>query len=205
MFDQIGIAISNARPSGIPRVKRADKHCFFVGQARDGHMFYAQNDDVSCPLARFSLGLDAKSDKNLLALARTLVEWGDAKTEEIALRYLNSAHTLPLENKYIIYFPMPYDKLLLPSVIVMLGSSKKFMSLVQIITSLTGKRTEGILSGVGAMCGECTAIPILTGKTNISLACGGSRSETKLEDGELFVALPSKVYNQLEPFLKHEL
>jgi len=205
LFDEIGIAISNARPSGIPRVKRADKHCFFVGQARDGHMFYAQSDDVSCPLARFNLGLDAKSDKNLLALARTLVDWGDAKTEEIALRYLNSAHTLPLENKYIIYFPMPYDKLLLPSVIVMLGSSKKFMSLVQIITRLTGKRTEGILSGVGAMCGECTAIPILTGKTNISLACGGSRPQTKLEDSELFMALPSKVYNILEPFLKHEL
>jgi len=48
---------------------------------------------------------------------------------------------------------MPYDKLLLPSVIVMLGSLKKFMNLVQIITRLTGKRTEGILSGVGAMCG----------------------------------------------------
>jgi uncharacterized protein (DUF169 family) len=87
----------------------------------------------------------------------------------------------------------------------MLGFSKKLMSSVQIITRLTGKRTEAVLSGVGAMCGECTAIPILTGKTNISLACGGSRPQTKLEDGELFVALPSKVYNQLEPFLKHEL
>lgn len=205
MFDEVGIAVSNTRPSGIPRVKRADKHCLFVGQARDGHMFYAQNDDISCPLARFNLGLDAKSDKSLLALAKTLVEWGDAKSEEVALYYLNSALTLPLENKYIIYFPMPYDKLLLPSVIVMLGTSRKLMSLVQIATRLTGERIEAILGGVGAMCGECTAIPVVTGKINISLGCSGSRSQTRLEDGELFMALPSKVYNLLEPVLKREI
>lgn len=202
MFSEIGITISNTKPSGIPRVERADKHCFFVGRARDGDMFYAQNEDVSCPLARFNLGLDAKSDKNLLTLARILVDWGDAKTEEIALRYLTSALTLPLEKKYAIYFPMPYDKLLLPNVVVMLSSSKRIMSLVQIITRLTGKRTEAVLSGVGAMCGECTAIPVVTGKTNISLGCNGSRSQAKLKDSELFMALPSKVYDLLEPLLK---
>lgn len=205
MVDKIGIGISNTRPAGIPRVKKADKHCSFVGQAREGHLFYAQNDDISCPLARFNLGLDAKSNENLLSLARILVDWGDAKSEEAALRYLNSAQTLPLENKYITYFPMPHDKHVLPRVIVLSGSAERLMSLLQIMTKVTGERTEAVLSGVGAMCGECTAIPVLTGKMNISLGCNGSRPRAKLRDSELFMALPPEAYSLLEPALKVRL
>ena len=64
-------------------------------------------------------------------------------------------------------------------------------------TRLTGQRTQGIASGVGGMCGECTAIPLMTGRANISLGCGGSRPNARLNPDQLLLALPISTYRLL--------
>jgi uncharacterized protein (DUF169 family) len=167
-----------------------------VGYAREGRAFYAQNEDISCPLARFNLGLDQVTPERLGELAKTLVGWSDAKNEEIALRYLKSATTLGISKKYICYFPMENSRMA-PDVVVKIGSPEEFMPLLRTITRLTGRRTQGVASGVGAMCGECTAIPMVTGKPSISLGCGGSRPHARLAPDQLLLALPIEPYRLL--------
>ena len=143
MKSRIGIRITVHRPAKLNRAKRPMKHCAFVGLARGGERFYAQNNDISCPLARYNPGLGEPDDIFMHELARTLVDWDDA---------------LKIGN----------------------------------FTSLTGESIEGPISGVGAMCGECTAYPIHTGKPNVSLGCTGSRPAVKLKHDELFFALPNR-------------
>ena len=193
---EIGIILSNTEPVGVARVAAPDRHCSLVRLAREGSVFYARNEDISCPLARFNLGLDPKTERNLTELARTLVSWNDAENEEVALRYLKSATTLEVGEKYLCYFPLPNPDLT-PDVVIKIGSPEEFMPLVRTMTRLTGRRTPGIASGVGAMCGECTAIPLVTGQPNISLGCGGSRPHAGLDPDQLLLALPIEAYRLL--------
>lgn len=194
---EIGITLFNAAPVGVPRVTAPDRHCGLVGLAREGKTFYARDEDISCPLARFNLGLGPKTEENLAELAQTLVSWNDAENKEVALRYLKSATTLNVGEKYLCYFSLPNSDLT-PDVVVKIGSPEVFMPLVRTMTRLTGRRTPGIASGVGAMCGECTAIPIVTGGPNISLGCGGSRPHARLDPDQLLLALPINMYRLLQ-------
>jgi len=190
LHNRIGIKITMDKPVNINRAKTALKHCSFVGLARGGDRFYVQNNDISCPLARYNLGLEKPDDRFMQELAGTLVGWGDARTEEIGIKYLQSRTNLPYARKYIIYFPMP-DNEFKPDVVVEVLNPDEVMLKVRELTARTGESIAGHMSGVGAMCGECTAYPMLTGKPNVSVGCTGSRPGAMLEHDELFLALPS--------------
>ncbi|MCK4648402.1 DUF169 domain-containing protein [bacterium] len=195
--NRIGITIVKKVPVGIKKVKSPDKHCHFVGQAREGAIFYARGEDISCPLARFYLGLE----KNLKKLSRTLISWDDAINEKVALSYLQEGLSLGGGEKYIVYFPYPIPRLdakrltgqenLKPDVVIIVDNPQEIMALVQKFSRNTGKRIKTSMSGIGAMCGECTAYPLMTGQANVSLGCYGSRPGVNLSKEELFLALPS--------------
>ncbi len=193
--NRIGIAIVKKEPVGIERVKSPDKHCHFVGQARGGTILYARGEDISCPLARFYLGLERKNLRDLSRtlvkeLSQTLVSWDDAIDEKVALSYLNSGHCLKESEKCIIYFPYP-TKNLKADVIIIIDNPQEIMILVQKFSRTTGKRIKASMSGIGAMCGECTAYPLITGQANISLGCYGSRPGVNLNKEELFLSIPT--------------
>ncbi|MCK4786387.1 MAG: DUF169 domain-containing protein [Desulfobacteraceae bacterium] len=196
LVDEVGLVISATRPVGLSRITSPECHCSFVGYAREGRAFYTQNEDISCPLARFNLGLDQVTPERLGELARTLVSWSDAQNEEIALRYLKSAVTIDVSKKYICHFPMENTKMA-PDIVVKIGSPEEFMPILRTITRLSGRRVQGVASGVGAMCGDCTAIPMVTGRPNISLGCGGSRPHARLAPDQLLLALPIEPYRLL--------
>ena len=204
--NRIGIAIVKKEPVGIERVKSPDKHCHFVGQAREGAILYARNEDISCPLARFYLGLEKKNLKDLSRtlvkeLSQTLVNWDDAIDEKVALSYLNSGHCLKEGEKYIVYFPYPIPRLdakrltgqenLKADIIIIIDNPQEIMALVQKFSRTTGKRIKASISGIGAICGECTAYPLITGQANVSLGCYGSRPGVNLSKEELFLSIPT--------------
>lgn len=188
--NRIGIKITKDKPVNLNRAKSPLKHCSAVGLARTGERFYVQNNDISCPLARYNLGLEEPSDKFMHELARTLVGWGDANTQDIGLKYLQSRPKLPYAKKYTLYFPVP-DNEYEPDVIIEISNPHELMLKVRELTSLTGDSIRGFMSAVGAMCGECTTYPILTGKLNVSVGCTGSRPGAELKPDELFLALPA--------------
>ena len=194
--NRIGIKIKKDKPINLNRTKGALKHCSAVGMARAGERFYVQNNDISCPLARYNLGLEESDDKFMHHLARTLVGWGDAKTEDIGLKYLQSRPKLPFEKKYILYFPVP-DNDFEPDVIIEISNPYELMLKIRELTASTGNSIDGFMSGVGAMCGECTAYPILTGKPNVSVGCTGSRPGAELAPDELFFAIPAQYKSYL--------
>jgi uncharacterized protein (DUF169 family) len=189
MTNTIGIKITTECPQNIMRTENVSEYCKFVGIARTGLRFYAQNDDISCPLARYNLGLQEFDDNTTNGLIRSLIGWGDAKTEEVGMKYLKTRIPLKFEQKYIIFFPYP-DNDFEPDVIIEFTNPSNLMAKVRRHTYLTGEPVNCIASGVGALCGECTAIPISTKKPTISLGCNGTREKAKLEKNELILAVP---------------
>ena len=186
-METIGVIVTKERPKGLKRTEFKGKHCEMVGRARKGECLYVENGDITCPLARYNLGLERF--KNLQELAKILVGWGDAIDEEKALKYLKSLSPLPYSQKFIVYFPYPHPTLI-PQILVMIGNPEQIMPLTREYTAITGERIKAFISGIGGMCGECTSIPLSNGKPNLSVGCGGSRPGVKLLPEEMFLAFP---------------
>ena len=191
----IAIKFTLEPPSEIPEIKTKDKHCHFIGKVRKGKDFYVSADNISCPLARFYLGI---GKTNLKDLSETLVGWGDAVDGKTGLKYLDSALCIKQEIKYITYFVYPHSKLK-PDIIIKIDNPGNIQALIQRFSSLTGERIRVSLSGIGAACGECTAYPYVSKRINVSVGCNGSRPGVGLEQDELLLAAPfdSKMVNIL--------
>jgi len=182
--------IAEDRPRGIDRTRKRGTHCSFVGRALSGDTFYAENSDVTCPLAQYNLGLVDPGKVNLGNLARILVGWGDAVNVSTGIRYLKGRPRQRYGKKYIIYFPIPRQDIV-PDVTIVMGTPYELMYLVREMTCAAGENLDCAVGGVGAMCGECTAVPMVTGRPNVSLGCTGCRPSLGLGSERLLLAIPA--------------
>ncbi|MBN3038143.1 MAG: DUF169 domain-containing protein, partial [Candidatus Omnitrophica bacterium] len=182
----IGISLHQAVPTAVHKLTTNDKHCHFIGRARQSEPFYIPAENISCPLARFHLGIE-KPD--LKSLAETLVGWTDAVDQDTGLKFLNLAYRMNQRFKYIAYFAHPENGLK-PDVIIRICNPEEIQQIVQRYSSLTGERVNSPISGIGAACGECTAYVLMTGLPVVSVGCNGSRPGINLRDDELLLAAP---------------
>jgi uncharacterized protein (DUF169 family) len=182
----IGISFHQAIPTAVHKLTTNDKHCHFIGKARRGESFYISAENISCPLARFHLGIE-KPD--LKSLAQTLVGWTDAVDQDTGLKFLNLAYRMNQRFKYIAYFAYPENGLK-ADVIIKICNPEEIQQIVQRYSSLTGERVDSPISGIGASCGECTAYVLTKGLPTVSVGCNGSRPGIGLRDDELLLAAP---------------
>lgn len=182
----IGITFARQENPDIPLSPARDKHCSFMGKAREGEITQIHVDQVSCPLARYYLGLPTPS---IAETSRTLVRWNDALDEAGARRYLECGWRLEEAGPYIIYFPCPHGALK-PDVIVEVGTPAGLSRIAAEFSRRTGERLVPSISGIGAACGECTVYPLVMGRASVSLGCGGSRPAMGLGEAELLLAAP---------------
>lgn len=182
----IGISFHQAAPTAVRQLTTTDKHCHFIGRARQGEPFYIPVENISCPLARFHLGIE-KPD--LRSLAETLVGWTDAVDQDTGLKFLKSAYRVNKPYKYISYFGYS-KKGLKPNVMIRICNPEETQQIVQRYSSLTGERVDSPISGIDAACGECTAYVLMTGLPTVSVGCNGSRPGINLRDDELLLAAP---------------
>ncbi|MFW6007083.1 MAG: DUF169 domain-containing protein [Bacillota bacterium] len=195
-LNKIGIKITSNKPKKLSKLNDSRRYCNYIGEARDNRAFYIQNENISCPLARYNLGLEEFIQKDIKNLAKTLVNWNDAETEEKALNYLKNTATLDYSNKYISIYPLNknYKE---PDLVILIGTPDTFMPLIREICKEKGEWGQYFMSGVGGMCAETTAIPLSTGKSNVSLGCGGSRPHARLKEGELLIGMPYALYKKV--------
>jgi len=200
----IGITLSETAPTGLYRQSSRGRHCEFAGKARKGKAFLVVSTSISCPLARYYLGLDPPEGETMEQLIRALMAWKDAKDRETAGRFLESLPVLAYPGKrYILYVPIAPGSEengtldVRPDVVVMIGTTEEVLEIVRRNTFLTGERVASTISGIGALCGECTAYPLATGKMNVSVGCEGSRCCMGLKNGEMLLAMPFETYRRL--------
>ncbi len=182
----IGISFHQTAPTAVRQLTTKDKHCHFIGRARQNEPFYVPAENISCPLARFHLGIERP---DLKGLADTLVGWTDAVNQDTGLKFLKSAHRMNRLFKYIAYFSYPANGLK-PDVIIKICNPEEIQQIIQSYSALTGERVISPISGIGAACGECTAYVLMSGLPTVSAGCNGSRPGINLRDDELLLAAP---------------
>lgn len=195
LLNQTGIKINEEKPDKISCIDDEARFCEYVGRAREGSSFCLTVNNISCPLARYNLGLEEHDKQKLEELARTLVSWGDADNRKRALNYLQETPVLDYGEKYISVFPLDMG-IKRPDLVILFMTPDKLMPLAREVAKKTGDWNSYYMSGVGGMCAEVTAIPMVTGKLNFSLGCGGSRPHGRLEEDQLLSGLPYDTYNK---------
>jgi uncharacterized protein (DUF169 family) len=182
----LGIAFLEEPYPAVRLTRRHRPHCTFMADALDGRPVQIERRSVSCPLARYYLGLD---EGNIDAVVQFLMRSGDAEDEELAHLYLSSGWRLTELGPYMLYFRYPMDGVE-PTVLIRAASAAELAPLVHAYGRRTGRRLLASVSGLGAACGECTVYPILTGLPNLSLGCRGCKRKMRLESNELLLATP---------------
>ncbi len=85
-----------------------------------------------------------------------------------------------------------------PDVIVVVGTPRKIMRISTVLAQLHEKQpVEARFKGEFAVCGECTAIPYMEKKVNLSLLCNGARMFSGYRDDEIVMGFPLEDFIQL--------
>jgi len=194
MINTIGISILAHLPLGVDHVKAPGRHCTFVGLARQGELVWSAGQEIACPLARFNLGLDPPNQETIDKLADTIVEWECARDVEIARSFVETLSPLPFGQRVFVYGPlakMPFP----PDLVLLILKPQQAMEHLLALTAATGELSESPVGGLGALCGECTAVPLLTERAVVSPGCPGSRREAFLTEEQLLLSIPYQPYN----------
>ncbi|VVB96130.1 putative ArCR [uncultured archaeon] len=78
-----------------------------------------------------------------------------------------------------------------PDVVIIVGTPRKIMRVSTILSQLHEKQpVEAKFKGEFAVCGECTAIPFMEKKVNLSLLCNGARMFSGYRDDEIVMGFP---------------
>ncbi|VVB56414.1 putative ArCR [uncultured archaeon] len=78
-----------------------------------------------------------------------------------------------------------------PDVVIIIGNPRKIMRVSTILSQLHEKQpVEVKFKGEFAVCGECTAIPFMEKKVNLSLLCNGARMFSGYRDDEVVMGFP---------------
>ncbi len=78
-----------------------------------------------------------------------------------------------------------------PDIVIIIGTPRKLMRVSTILAQLHEKQpVEARFKGEFAVCGECTAIPYMEKKVNLSLLCNGARMFSGFRDDEMAMGFP---------------
>ncbi len=78
-----------------------------------------------------------------------------------------------------------------PDVVIVVGNPRKIMRVSTVLSRLHEKQpVEAKFKGEFAVCGECTAIPFMEKKVNLSLLCNGARMFSGYRDDEIVLGFP---------------
>jgi uncharacterized protein (DUF169 family) len=154
-----------------------------------------------CEMAKRSatIGEEFTININDLSCANAEITLGFASPE-----YVDIYPRLPAETKSVKLAPLEKCSFE-PDAILIVGNPRKLMHIATIISRMRNSAPLiAKFKGEFALCGECTAIPMLEGKVNLSLLCGGARIFGGFKDDEIALGLPFKDFAELVRSLKEK-
>lgn len=172
------------------------RHCVSISMAALGASLYLPTSAHACSAAKAALGLEQLPEK--VRDGTVPYMHGLARTKEAAARIMSEIPKLPLgSTKGTVVSPLG-KAFFEPEVVVL---TVKPVQAMWVANSLMfhsgGPRMSAAFAGMQASCSDVTALPLMTGKVNFSLGCYGCRSAGKLEEDEMYVGIPWKLFESV--------
>ncbi|MCL7475534.1 MAG: DUF169 domain-containing protein [Methanosarcinales archaeon] len=149
------------------------RYCEMVRlSASHGDTFTFTVDDLSCASAELALGFEEPKYGEVYPRIKP------ADTTSVTLAPLEKADFEP-------------------DVVIVIGNPRKIMRMATTLGKIHGREVSSKFKGEFAVCGECTAIPVMENTVNLSLLCAGARMFGGYEKDEIAVGFPMQEFEVL--------
>ncbi|MBR0473108.1 MAG: DUF169 domain-containing protein [Methanosphaera sp.] len=147
----------------LPKYEGQAKHCQLVSDSStQKKSFYATAEEINCPNGQLALGLTEKTT--------------DALPQ------------IPPLKKALGYAPLT-DATFQPDVIVIYALPSQAFHVAQLFKTKLKTRFEANFNGTASLCADAVAYPYISGKSNMTLGCMGSRKFSDIKDEEMVIGL----------------
>ncbi|AKB84725.1 DUF169 domain-containing protein [Methanococcoides methylutens] len=163
-----------------PDIPQPMRYCEIVRKAAAfGTSYTCSADDMSCASAELALGFTEPAYGDVYPRMKP----ADTRTMTVT----------------------PLDKCEFePDVVVVVGTASKLMRVAATLSKVKGDMVNAKFKGEFAVCGECTTIPVMENKVNLSLLCSGARMFSDYRNDEIVFGFPMEAFVELTESLKEE-
>jgi len=173
----VAVKFNSDREPDMPHPMR---YCELVRKAAAfGNSYTFSIDDMSCASAELALGFTEPLYGEVYPRVKP------ADTEKITVSPLDSSEFEP-------------------DVVVVAGSAGKLMKVATTLAKVRGDMVNSSFKGEFAVCGECTAIPLMENRVNLSLLCAGARMFSDYRSEEIVFGFPMETFVELTQSLKED-
>ena len=188
-------------PSDYPVTEAPVRHCGTIMRARKGEKLLVTPDKEACPVGASALGMVPVPEK--VASGEFHHNMGMYKDPAAAKHTLELRTSFPLGDVIGVAAAPLGKATLVPDVIVITALPEQVFWLIPAAQTFEeGGRVSVEMAAVQASCVDATIIPIVKGKTNISLGCFGCRKTTDIMAEEMLVGIPFKNFEKIVAAVK---
>jgi uncharacterized protein (DUF169 family) len=188
-------------PAGAEMLK-GHRYCQALMKAREGRDILLDAEGIACPAAASAFGFRPLPPG--LESGKGLVGFGIVADEAIGRKMFEGMSRLqPGSVKALHLFPLD-KKEYAPDVVVVEDQVEKLMWLaLAYLRSTGGERIESSTAVLQATCVDCTVIPYLENRMNLSYGCYGCRDATDISPDETVLGFPASFLPEIVANLEH--
>ncbi len=181
---------------------QSHRYCQALMKARSGQDVLLDGEGIACPAAAAAFGF--KPLPAGLRSGKGLVGFGIVADEATGRKMFERMSTLK-EGCVKALHIFPLEKAgYTPDVVVVEDQVEKLMWIaLAYLRSTGGKRIESSTAVLQATCVDCTIIPYLENRLNLSFGCYGCRGATDLQPGETVLGFPATALPEIVANLEH--
>lgn len=184
-------------PEGFEEPVSQISHCQAVFRARAGESFKLPVESQSCMIGCSALGMAPTPEKVASGEFHSMIGMHDSPAS--AAKMISDRLVVPGKNKGEVVCPLK-DADFVPDVVTIEDIPERIYWVVPLATAEKGGRVEFSTSPFQCGCEDIVAVPVCTGKPNISLGCFGCRKKTDMAADELTLGIP---YSMIPSFAAH--
>jgi uncharacterized protein (DUF169 family) len=171
------------------RPLRNHRYCQALLRARRGENVVLEGAQLACPAAASAFGFRALPEE--LKSGRGLVGFGIVEEPSVGHDMFQGMPRLPYGRLHFIH-PFPLDTAeYVPDVVILEDEVEKLMWVaLALVHSIGGKRIQSSTAVLQATCVDCTILPFLEQRPNLSYGCYGCREATDLQSNESALGFP---------------
>ena len=183
----IAVTFHETQPDGVSHVEKSEASgCTYWKRASEGNTFYTEaSDHYNCPIGCYTHNVELP-DAQMVELEGTLKLMG-----ELGYISMDEVPGIPRQEspfQNAVYAPLTH-MMDLPDVVIISGTPKQMMLLVEAATAAGVEIDNGIMGRP-----TCAVIPAVIQSDGgvSSLGCIGNRVYTALSDDDFYLAFPGK-------------
>lgn len=184
-------------PEGYEEPAEQQSHCQSIFRAKDGKAFKMPLACHNCMVGASALNLVDTSEK--IASGEFHAGIGMHDNAVAASKMISDRMIVPFRSKGDVVCPLK-DANFVPDIVAIDDIPERVYWIVPLTTAEEGGRMQFSTSPFQCACEDVVAVPMCTGKPNISLGCFGCRKKTDMKPDEVAAGIP---YSMIPGFVEH--